>query len=76
VVPRGTCQALALDAARRSVAKQRQQLLATMVLMGVHRAVDCDPLLPILGLVDDPRGPDDVAEEHDHYLYGAPKRHR
>jgi hypothetical protein len=29
-----------------------------------------------VGLVDDPRGPDDVAEEHDHYLYGAPKRHR
>jgi hypothetical protein len=35
-----------------------------------------DPLLQIIGLVDDPRGPDDVAEEHDHYLYGAPKRRR
>jgi predicted transcriptional regulator len=34
--------ALALAAARRSLAKQRQQLLATMVLMGVNRAVDCD----------------------------------
>ena len=34
--------ALALDAARRSIAKQRQQLLATMVLMGVNRALDCE----------------------------------
>jgi hypothetical protein len=34
--------ALALDAARRSVAKSRQQLLATMVLMGVNRALDCE----------------------------------
>lgn len=36
--------------------------------------VDRDPLLDLVGLVDDPEGPDDVAEEHDHYLYGAPKR--
>jgi hypothetical protein len=33
---------LTLDAARRSLAKQRQQLLATMVLMGVNRALDCE----------------------------------
>jgi hypothetical protein len=33
-----------------------------------------DPLLRLIGLVDDPEGPDDVAEQHDHYLYGAPKR--
>jgi hypothetical protein len=33
--------ALALDAARRNIAKDRQQLLATMVLMGVNRALDC-----------------------------------
>jgi hypothetical protein len=33
-----------------------------------------DPLLEIIGLVDTPRGPTDVAEEHDHYLYGVPKR--
>ena len=35
-----------------------------------------DPLLEMIGLVDDARGPSDVAEEHDHYLYGAPKRRR
>lgn len=34
--------AMALDAARRSTAKQRQQLLATMVLIGVNRALDCE----------------------------------
>lgn len=35
-----------------------------------------DPLLRLIGLVDEPAGPDDVAEEHDHYLYGAEKRER
>lgn len=34
--------ALAVDSARRSIAKDRQQLLATMVLMGVNRALDCE----------------------------------
>ena len=33
-----------------------------------------DPLLGIVGMVDDPAGPQDVAEEHDHYLYGAARR--
>jgi hypothetical protein len=32
-----------------------------------------DPLDHLIGLVDDARGPKDVAENHDHYLYGAPK---
>ena len=32
-----------------------------------------DPLERLIGLVPDERGPDDVAEEHDHYLSGAPK---
>lgn len=30
-----------------------------------------DPLARLIGLVDDADGPDDVAENHDHYLYGA-----
>ena len=29
-----------------------------------------DLLLDLIGLVDDPGGPDDVAVNHDHYLYG------
>lgn len=32
-----------------------------------------DPLERLIGLVPDELGPDDVAEEHDHYLYGVPK---
>ncbi|HET6684876.1 MAG TPA: CopG family transcriptional regulator [Gaiella sp.] len=32
-----------------------------------------DPLERLIGLVADETGPDDVAEEHDHYLYGTPK---
>ncbi|MGH8897431.1 MAG: ribbon-helix-helix protein, CopG family [Egibacteraceae bacterium] len=32
-----------------------------------------DPLLDLIGLVDDSEGPDDVAVNHDHYLYGGPK---
>lgn len=35
-----------------------------------------DPLEGLIGLVDDADGPDDVAEEHDHYIYGAPKKAR
>jgi len=36
---------------------------------------DEDPFELIIGLVDDPEGPSDVAVNHDHYLYGAPKEH-
>ncbi len=32
-----------------------------------------DPFELIIGLVDNPEGPDDVALNHDHYLYGAAK---
>jgi hypothetical protein len=31
---------------------------------------DQDPLDALVGLIDDPGGPDDVAENHDRYLYG------
>lgn len=37
------------------------------------RSGEDDPFELIIGLVDDPDGPDDVAVNHDHYLYGAPK---
>lgn len=37
-------------------------------------AETADPLLQIIGLVDDSQGPTDVAEQHDHYLYGTAKR--
>jgi hypothetical protein len=41
--------------------------------LGEQRSDDVNPLERLIGLVDDPDGPDDVAENHDHYLYGAPK---
>ncbi len=43
-------------------------------LAGGSEASD-DPLEQLIGLVPDEHGPDDVAEQHDHYLYGAPKEH-
>jgi hypothetical protein len=30
-----------------------------------------NPLLDLIGLVDDAEGPDDVAHRHDDYLYGS-----
>jgi hypothetical protein len=41
--------------------------------LGEQPAASGDALERLIGLVDDPDGPDDVAENHDHYLYGAPK---
>lgn len=43
--------------------------------LGSGTAPDDDPLERLIGLVEDAHGPDDVAENHDHYLYGAPKEH-
>ncbi len=41
--------------------------------LGEQPTSEGDPLERLIGLVQDPSGPDDVAEHHDHYLYGAPK---
>lgn len=38
-----------------------------------EQETDDDPFDRLIGLVDDRDGPTDVAENHDHYLYGAPK---
>lgn len=38
-----------------------------------EQSAEDDPFDLIIGLVDDPEGPTDVAVNHDHYLYGAPK---
>ncbi|MGQ0575378.1 MAG: ribbon-helix-helix protein, CopG family [Pseudonocardia sp.] len=35
---------------------------------------DDDPLLELIGMVDDPSLPTDLAVNHDHYLYGAPRK--
>lgn len=41
--------------------------------LGEETGTERDPLESLIGLVEDRDGPDDVAENHDHYLYGAPK---
>ena len=55
----------------RSEASHVREALRSYV-EGAERSVE-DPLLRLIGLVDDPDGPTDVAVNHDHYLYGAPK---
>ena len=57
----------------RSEASHIREALQRYLASG-EEAAD-DPLEQLIGLVTDEHGPDDVAEEHDHYLYGAPKEH-
>ena len=42
---------------------------------GFDRMED-SPLWALVGLVDSPAGPTDGALNHDHYLYGGPKKYR
>lgn len=44
--------------------------------LGTEGGEGDDPLERLIGLVDDRVGPDDVAEHHDRYLYGAEKGRR
>ena len=68
------------ERALKRVAAQTGRSEAAVVREALQRyvadlpATDDDPLERLIGLVDDADGPDDVAEQHDHYLYGAPKR--
>lgn len=57
----------------RSEASHIREALQRYLAAGSEPADD--PLEQLIGLVSDAHGPDDVAEEHDHYLYGAPKEH-
>jgi len=34
-----------------------------------------DPFLALIGSFSDPDSPGDVSVNHDHYLYGGPKKH-
>jgi thymidylate kinase len=56
----------------RSEASHVREALRRHIERHDERA-DEDPLLRLIGLVDEPDGPDDVSVNHDHYLYGAPK---
>lgn len=55
----------------RSEASHIREALQRYLTDGVEQRDD--PLERLIGLVADESGPDDVAEQHDHYLYGAPK---
>lgn len=65
-------------AARTGEAEAVHVRAALRAYLREHRStpVERDPLLDLVGLVEDPEGARDMAEEHDHYLYGAPKRGR
>ncbi len=43
-----------------------------VILKAEPKSTVGDRLLALAGLIDD--GPDDLAEQHDHYLHGTPKR--
>ena len=68
-------RALKRSAARtgRSEAAHVREALARYLQQ--EQETDDDPFDQLIGLVDDHDGPTDVAENHDHYLYGAPKVH-
>jgi predicted transcriptional regulator len=68
-----TDRALKRLAARtgRSEAAHVREALA--LYLQQEQETDDDPFDRLIGLVDDNDGPTDVAENHDHYLYGAPK---
>jgi hypothetical protein len=72
-LPRRRERALRRLAARtgRSEASHIREALQRYLAEGIEHPDD--PLERLIGLVPDETGPDDVAEEHDHYLYGAPK---
>jgi plasmid stability protein len=64
-------KALAARTGRSEAAHLRDALRAYLSSLAPLPGAGLEALV---GLVDDPHGPDDVAEEHDHYLYGAPRR--
>lgn len=53
----------------RSEAEHVREALR-VYLDGERVTTSVDPLDRLVGLVDDPHGPHDVADEHDRYLYG------
>jgi plasmid stability protein len=67
-------RALAARTGRSEAAHLRDALRAYLSAVAPPR--EAGGLEAMVGLVDDPDGPADVAEEHDHYLYGAPRRTR
>lgn len=61
---------LAARTGRSEAEHVRAALRAYLDLDLVDRSGAPNPLLDLVGIVDDPEGPDDVARRHDDYLYG------
>ena len=66
----GSLERLARRTGRSEAAHVREAL--SRYLRDEARA-SADPLERLIGLVDEAAGPDDMAANHDHYLYAAPK---
>lgn len=69
-----TDRALRRIAARTGRSEASHVREALQRYLGEHVTTEDDPLERLIGLVPDSDGPDDVAENHDHYLYGARKK--
>jgi hypothetical protein len=54
-----------------SEAEHVRAALRDYLQRGKQEPGESNPLLDLIGLVPDDDGPDDVAEQHDHYLYGV-----
>lgn len=50
----------------RALARRRGVSVSSLVRDGVDKVIENDPLLDIIGLVED--GPSDLSERHDDYL--------
>ena len=57
----------------RSEADHVREALERYLADEIPDSAGSEPLTRLAGLVSAADGPSDVAEEHDHYLYGAPK---
>ena len=49
-----------------------KQVLTVTVETDEQEDVEDDPILGVIGICEG--GPTDGAEQHDHYIYGSPKR--
>jgi hypothetical protein len=66
-------QALKRLAARTGRSEASHLREALRRYLGDQAVGEGDPLERLIGFVPDRSGPDDVAENHDHYLYGTRK---
>ena len=65
------CEAKRLGISMSEVVRRQLQSLKS----GSSAAGGEDPFFALVGAFSDPGGPTDVSANHDHYLYGGPKRH-